>query len=106
MKRRELNMPLPKEIPAKEARHKFGEVMDRARYGHTPYLVKKGGKPMIVILGVEDYEDLLDAIDTMTEQMNPKFQADLRKSQEEYKRGEVGTIDDIRKILRVKEYAT
>lgn len=106
MKQRKFNMSLPKEIPAKEARHKFGEVMDRARYGHTPYLVKKGGKPMIVILGVEDYEDLLDAIDTMTEQASPEFQAALKKSHEAYRGGEVGTTDDIRKILRVKEYAT
>jgi len=94
---------MPKEIKAAEARIKFGEVIDTARYAHNQYLVTKAGKPMVVILGVEDYEDMIDMLDTMAEQLDPKFQEDLKQSRKEYEKGEVGTIEDIRKILRRKE---
>ena len=94
---------IPKEIKAAEARIKFGELIDTARYAHTHYLVTKAGKPMAIILGVEDYEDIIDMVDTMAEQLDPKFQKELKESRKEYEKGEVGTIEDIRKVLRRKE---
>lgn len=101
MKRESFKMP--KEIKAAEARIKFGEVMDTARYAHNQYLVTKAGKPMVVILGVEDYEDMIDMIDTMAEQLDPEFQEQLKKSKKEYEEGKIGTIEDIHRILRRKE---
>lgn len=58
---------------------------------------------MVIILGVENYEDIIDRIDTMAEQLDPKFQKELKQSRREHEKGEVGTIEDIRKILRRKE---
>ena len=58
---------------------------------------------MVIILGIEDYEDMIDILDTMAEQLDPKFQEDLKQSRKEYEKKEVGTIEDIRKILRRKE---
>jgi len=52
------------------------------------------------ILGVEDYEDM---IDTMAEQLDPKFQEQFKKSRKEYEEKKVGTIEDSHKILRRKE---
>ena len=94
---------MPKKIKAAEARIRFGEVIDTARYAHNQYLVTKAGKPMVVILGVEDYEDMIDMIDTMAEQLNPELQEQLKKSRKEYEEKKVGTIEDIHKILRRKE---
>jgi len=42
-------------------------------------------------------------IDTMAEQLDPKFQEQLKKSRKEYEEEKVGTIEDIHKILRRKE---
>ena len=42
-------------------------------------------------------------IETMIEQLDPKFQEELRQSRKEYEKGKVGTIEDIHKILRKKE---
>ena len=94
---------ITKKIKAAEARIKFGELIDTTRYAHTHYLVTKAGKPMAIILGVEDYEDIIDMVDTMAEQLDPKFQKGLKESRKEYEKGEVGTIEDIRKVLRRKE---
>jgi len=48
------------------------------------------------------HQDLLDQLDTMAEQIDPEFQKSLRQSMEEYRRGDVGTMEDIRRILRRK----
>jgi len=55
------------------------------------------------ILGIDAYEDLLDQLDTMAEQIDPEFQKSLPQSMEEYRRGDVGTMEDIRRILRRKD---
>jgi len=39
----------------------------------------------------------------MADQLDPKFQENLKQSRKEYEKGEVRTIEDIRKILRRKE---
>ena len=49
------------------------------------------------------HQDLLDQLDTMAEQINPEFQKSLQQSMEEYRRGDVGTMEDIRRILRRKD---
>jgi len=46
---------------------------------------------------------MIDMIDTMAEQLDPKFQEQLKKSRKEYEEKKVGTIEDIHKILRRKE---
>ncbi len=48
-------------------------------------------------------KDLLDKLDTMGEQIDPEFQKSLQHSMEEYRRGDVGTMEDIRRILRRKD---
>ena len=48
-------------------------------------------------------EDLLDQLDTMAEQIDPEFRKSLQQSMEEYRRGDVGTMEDIRRILRRKD---
>ncbi len=55
------------------------------------------------ILGIDASEDLLDQLDTMAEQIDPEFQKSLGQSMEEYIRGDVGTMEGIRRILRRKE---
>jgi hypothetical protein len=54
-------------------------------------------------LGIDAYEDLLDQLDTMAEQIDPDFQRSLQQSMEEDRRGDVGTMEDTRRILRCKE---
>lgn len=62
---------------------------DKARFGHEPILVSKRKTPWAVILGVEDYEDLLNQLETMAEQLGPEFQKSLRQSMEEYRTGKM-----------------
>jgi len=42
-------------------------------------------------------EDLLDQLDTMTEQIDPRFQKSLHQSMKECRRGNVGTVGTFKK---------
>ena len=44
-----------KEITALNLRKKFGEVMDAVRFDKEPWVVKKNGRPAIVMIEVETY---------------------------------------------------
>jgi len=77
-------------------------MLDNVRFTHKSYLITKQKKPAGVLLGINEYEDLIDMLDTMAEELDPQFQADLQKSHNEYLRGDVGTEEDMDKILKAK----
>ena len=47
---------MAKEITALELRNHFGQVMDQVRYRKEPYIVKRNGRPMIVLVDIEAYQ--------------------------------------------------
>ncbi len=47
---------MAKEINALELRKRFGEIMEEVRYRKEPYIVKRNGRAMIVLLDIEAYE--------------------------------------------------
>ena len=46
-------------VSATEARIHFGELMRRVVESQEPIIVERGGKPHVVVLSVDQYEDLL-----------------------------------------------
>lgn len=49
---------MPKEINALELRNRFGEIMEEVRYRRVPYVVKRNGRPMIVLLDIESFKKI------------------------------------------------
>lgn len=47
---------MSKEISALELRNRFGEIMEEVRYRREPYIVKRNGRPIIVLVDIESYE--------------------------------------------------
>ena len=90
---------IPKTTTAKKVRYQLGEIINKVSYGHQPMVVTRNDKPEMVLLGAEDYEGMIDLMDTMAEELNPKFRKALKKARQEYERGKVGTAEDIKKIL-------
>lgn len=48
---------MAKEITALELRNHFGEVMDAVRYRKEPYIVKRNGRPVIVLLDFDAFRE-------------------------------------------------
>ncbi|OGW72778.1 MAG: hypothetical protein A2Y02_02585 [Omnitrophica bacterium GWA2_52_12] len=44
-----------KEINALDLRKKFGEILDDVRYGKEPYIVKKNGRQIVVLMDIDLY---------------------------------------------------
>ena len=47
---------MAKEINALDLRKRFGEIMDEVRYRKEPYIVKRNGRAVMVLLDIEAYE--------------------------------------------------
>ncbi|MDI6892844.1 MAG: hypothetical protein QMD08_07710, partial [Actinomycetota bacterium] len=61
------------------------------------FFVKRRGKVAAVILNPEDYGDMLEI---GAEQSDPEIKRALAESKKQFELGEVGTEEDILKILR------
>ena len=48
---------------AKDAKNKFGELIDQARA--EPVTVAKYGRPVVVVMSVEEYERLIDTAEDL-----------------------------------------
>lgn len=49
-----------KTIPVQKLRRNLGEILSRAGYLNQKFTVTRSGKPMIVILSVDEYRSLTD----------------------------------------------
>ncbi len=87
---------VPKTVNAFTARTHLGRIIKLASEGNRFILTKKG-KPRVVILGVEDFEDLSEIA---AEQQDKELQKTLKESARQYKRGEVSSLDALRAIYR------
>ena len=47
---------MAKEITALALRNRFGAIVDEVRYRKEPYIVKRHGRPVIVLLDIEAYQ--------------------------------------------------
>jgi len=84
----------PKTINAFTARTHLGRIIKLASEGDR-FILTKNGRPKVVILGVQDFEDLLEIA---AEQEDRELQKALRESARQYKRGEVSSLDALRLI--------
>lgn len=68
----------------KELRPELPKVISRIDGQLDRYIVTKRGKPVVVMLSVEDYESLMETLDILAD---PKAMADLRKGEADIRKG-------------------
>jgi PHD/YefM family antitoxin component YafN of YafNO toxin-antitoxin module len=67
-------------IPITQARINLGQVVRRAHVNREFFILEKDGIPVAGLMNVDDFEDYLDM-------QNPGLKKQIRKSQQEYRRG-------------------
>ncbi len=87
----------PKLINAFTARTHLGRVIKGVAEEGEVYVLTKKGKPKAVVVGIEDYEELLEVL---TERKDREFQRALRESAAQIRRGEVSSLAALRAIYR------
>jgi len=75
-------------ITAAMVRSRLGLVLKRVADDKERFLITKSGKPAAVLIGVEDFDDILEELD-------PEFQRSLKVAYGEYQAG---------RALSLKEY--
>jgi len=88
---------ITKTIDAHDARVHFGQLLDEVSKKDFTYFIKRRGKLAAVVLSPEDYIEILEI---GTELNDPRTSKALIKSEKEFELGEIGTEDDIFRILR------
>ena len=80
----------------KELRPELPKVIARIDGKLDRYIVTKRGKPVVVMLSIEDYESLMETLDILAD---PKAMADLRKGEEDIRKGRTHSWAEIKSSL-------
>jgi len=87
----------PRFINAFTARTHLGRLIRQVSEKGETYVLTKKGKPKIVLVSVEEYEDLLEIL---AEERDRNFRKALKESAAQVKRGEVSSVAALRAIYR------
>lgn len=71
-------------ITLKELRPGLPEVIDRIGERLDRYIVTRRGKPVCVMMSIEDYEEIVETIDILSD---PKLMARIKQAQKELDEG-------------------
>ena len=88
---------MPKTINAFTARTHLGRLIKLASEKGETFVLTKKGQPKVVLLGVKEYEDLLEIL---TEEQDKAFRRALEESAAQFKRGEVSSLAALRAIYK------
>jgi len=86
-----------KTIDAHDARVRFGQLLNEVGEKNNTFFVKRRGKMAAIIMSPDEYMDLFEIA---AEINDPELQKALAKTEKEFELGEVGTEEDIFKILK------
>ena len=74
-------------VPAAIARTQLGSLLKQITEENARFVISKGGKHTAVLLGIDDFDDVLEELD-------PEFQKSLRVAAKEYRSGKAITLKD------------
>ena len=87
---------MPTTIPAYVARTQLGSLLQQVAQQTARFVITKSGKPTAVLLGVKDFDDMLEELD-------PAFQKSLKAAAREYQAGKAISLREyLRERLAVR----
>ena len=91
------DQPTPKVISATEASNNFGSMIDEAARGRSFFVVTRMGKARAVVLGLDQYRDLLEELEIKGEENDPEFQAALAEAKKDFELGRSISLEELDK---------
>ena len=89
---------MTKSITLKALRPKLPRVIDEIDSKMDRFIVTKRGKPVALMMSVDDYESLLETLDILS---NYKLIKKIKRAEADIKRGRIKTLDKIDKELGI-----
>ena len=97
------DQPTPKTISATEASNRFGTMMEEAARGRSLFIVTRMGRPQAVVIGVNQYRELLEEIETAKELHDSEYMAGIVEARADFKLGRTLTLDELDKEMGFTE---
>ncbi len=95
--------PMPKIISATEASNNFGNLVDEAAQGKSYFVITRMGKAKAVVLGVEQYREMLEELEIAQEQEDPEVQNALNEAFEDVELGRTMSLEELDRELGFSE---
>ncbi|MBI3324059.1 MAG: type II toxin-antitoxin system Phd/YefM family antitoxin [Candidatus Omnitrophica bacterium] len=83
-------------VSLRELRPELPKVIARIDGKLDRYIVTKRGKPVVVMLSVEDYESLMETLEILAD---PKAMAGLRRGEEDVREGRTRSWAEVKRSL-------
>ena len=83
-------------VSLKALRPDLPKVISRIDGKLDRYVITKRGKPVVVMMSIEDYESLMETLDILAD---PKAMASLRRGEEDIRKGRTRPWKDIKASL-------
>jgi prevent-host-death family protein len=94
-----VDQPDPKTISSTEASNHFGNMMDDVASGKNVYIVTRMGKPRAVVIGIEQYREIVEQLEILREQNDPEFMAGLAEARQDIELGRTLTLEELDREL-------
>ncbi len=72
-------------VPAYVARTQLGSLLEQVREKKARFVITKSGRPTAVLVGVEDFDDMIEELDR-------EFRKSLKVAAKEYRAGKSNTL--------------
>lgn len=83
-------------VSLKELRPELPKIIEKIDGKLDRYVVTKRGKPVVVMLSIDDYESLMETLDILAD---PEAMAGLREGEKDIKKGKTRSWKDIKRSL-------
>ena len=89
------NNPKPKTITATEASNHFGTMIDEAARGRSLFVVTRMGRPQAVVLGMDQYQELIELLETADELKDKEYLASVAEAREDVRVGRTLSLEEL-----------
>ena len=83
-----------------EARKKIFKIAKEVQKPSNYYTLTEKGRPKAVLMSADEFESLMENLEILN---NPEIMNDIKKAEEEYKRGDYVILNKFKKELGYKE---
>ena len=89
------NNPVPKMISATEASNRFGTMIDEAARGRSLFVVTRMGRPQAVVMGMDQYQELIELLETADELKDKEYLASVAEAREDVRVGRTLSLEEL-----------
>lgn len=90
-------------LGVREARAKFSQILESAKFLGQEFLIKRAGKPFAVIVGADRYAEMQSELATLQEERSPDGRKRLRRAKADIEAGRLTSHDEIMHRLAIKK---